>query len=356
MYIDKLIDPRLMAEMLEQGYISSQTNWPLTIYNYTPRAQFENRWNEATSQCRGLIVDFDGNIVARPFRKFLNYGQEIARNIPNNFPIVYDKLDGSLAIIHQYDGRVRVATRGSFNSDQAIWATNWLKTTYPDFVPPVGVTPLCEIIYPENRIVVDYKGKRALVLLAAVDIETGADIPLWGIDWWPGEIVRQHYFNTDTHNTYMAVTGSTEFASLEGVVLVWHNPGGPSFRVKIKHPEYIRLHRIVTGISTKTIWQHLSEGRDLKSLLQDVPDELFQWVETVVAELNNNFESIHRVVRQELKSVPLDVGRKKQAEIIKQTTYPHIMFRILDCKEYENEIWKMIKPTYSKPFILDTEA
>src|ERR1700744_2448922 len=48
----------------------------LTILNYTERCQYERGlWNEVTLACRGLIHDGAGNVVARPFRKFFNYGQ-----------------------------------------------------------------------------------------------------------------------------------------------------------------------------------------------------------------------------------------------------------------------------------------
>jgi RNA ligase len=43
----------------------------LTILNYTQRAQFTPElWNRVTDLCRGLIVDNDGNVVARAFEKF----------------------------------------------------------------------------------------------------------------------------------------------------------------------------------------------------------------------------------------------------------------------------------------------
>lgn len=38
-----------------------------SMYNYTAKAQYDKLWNEVTLQCRGLILDGDGNVVARPF-------------------------------------------------------------------------------------------------------------------------------------------------------------------------------------------------------------------------------------------------------------------------------------------------
>lgn len=52
---------------------------PLNIYNYTVKGQMTpvSQWTDAMKYCRGLILDHDGYIVGRPFRKFWNYDQII---------------------------------------------------------------------------------------------------------------------------------------------------------------------------------------------------------------------------------------------------------------------------------------
>ena len=47
---------------------------PLTIWNYSEKVQYEGLWNDVTLQTRGLVTDDKGNIVARPFKKILQYG------------------------------------------------------------------------------------------------------------------------------------------------------------------------------------------------------------------------------------------------------------------------------------------
>ena len=58
----------------EQGLLYKQVHpiLPLTIWNYTEKVQYESLWDDITLQCRGLVTDTEGNIVARPFRKFFN--------------------------------------------------------------------------------------------------------------------------------------------------------------------------------------------------------------------------------------------------------------------------------------------
>ena len=72
-------DIALIEKMIDDGCISRQKHPLASLYilNYNKKANFNKVWNRATKMCRGLIVDEDRNIVARPFEKFFNY-EEIA--------------------------------------------------------------------------------------------------------------------------------------------------------------------------------------------------------------------------------------------------------------------------------------
>jgi RNA ligase len=80
---------------------------PLTIWNYTPKTQYGETgnqykyWDEVTLQCRGLITDDKGNVVARPFKKFFN--MEENRHTPTQEFEVFEKMDGSLGIMFLYN-------------------------------------------------------------------------------------------------------------------------------------------------------------------------------------------------------------------------------------------------------------
>ncbi|NDG28092.1 MAG: hypothetical protein EB120_13080 [Proteobacteria bacterium] len=62
--------------------------------------------------------------------------------------------------------------------------------------------------------------------------------------------------------------------------------------MKIKGEEYVRLHRILTNISTTSIWDVLRSGGDFSELLDKVPDEFDGWVRETVKELNEDFSRI----------------------------------------------------------------
>lgn len=95
----------------------------LWILNYTPECQFSKSWSDVTLRCRGLIVDAEGTVVARPFRKFFNLSEHDSPELPDvpyGSPFTaYEKMDGSLGVIFHYNNKWQIATRGSFESEQA---------------------------------------------------------------------------------------------------------------------------------------------------------------------------------------------------------------------------------------------
>ena len=58
--------------------IASHDTFPLDLYTYGRKTVHENLWDGVTSKCRGIIVHREtGEIVARPFEKFHNFGSTV---------------------------------------------------------------------------------------------------------------------------------------------------------------------------------------------------------------------------------------------------------------------------------------
>jgi RNA ligase len=91
-----------LNQLITDNYINvnKHPKADLYIYNYTQKAQYERLWNDWTLACRGLIMDRDYNIIARPFKKFFNLGEFENQDIPNESFEVYEKMDGSLGILY----------------------------------------------------------------------------------------------------------------------------------------------------------------------------------------------------------------------------------------------------------------
>lgn len=336
-----------LEKAVEEGLVTKRphSNGNLWIYNYSPLVQYSRNWTPVTKTCRGLILDSDYNVVARPFPKIFNYTEIIPDPVIfDRVPNVSDKADGSLGILYNDNGKGwNIATRGSFESDQAIWATGWLDGNMHRYTQPSNVTTLVEIIYPDNRICVDYGDKAELVLIAAINNETGADIPLELVDWWDGPRIDE-YFGFDTIDDAYSFATSNEYEGREGVVCTWFKYGEPSFRLKVKHPEYVRLHGIIHNFSVKKVWESLSSGEDFLELLADVPDEFYQVVKQTVGDLKDSFHEIEHESIVEFEKVKHLTKKKDFALAVKNNPLNSILFRMYDNKDFDEIIWKMIKP------------
>lgn len=334
------MDKKLLQKMIDERFVS-KTKHPssdIFIYNYTAKTQYDWVWNEVTKQCRGLIMDGDNNIIAKPFEKFFSIEQleRTEETIPNQPFEVFEKLDGSLGVLYWINETPFIATRGSFISEQAKKATEILHSKYKHIWKNLdkNKTYLFEIIYPDNRIVVDYGLVEDIFLLTTIDLHTKQEsLPKIGFP------VIQKYDGIND----LDILKTKEKPNNEGFVVRFEN----NFRLKVKFEEYKRLHRIVTQVSNVIIWEYLKEKRPFDELFERVPDEFYNWLTSTKNGLVSNYEAIEANCKSDYK----ELGTRKDTALYFQTkSYPHILFAMLDNKDYAEMIWKAIKPKWTQPF------
>lgn len=342
-----LFDSGLLTEAVREGWVVRREHpaEPLAILNYTDRVTYARAWNPCTLACRGIVYRTDTELViARPFQKFFNHGEPSAPPLDLGArAIVTDKLDGSLGVLYQTESGHAIATRGSFTSDQALHATELWNTRYEwEVDPPAGWTMLFEIIYPENRIVLDYRGMDDLVLLGAVEIATGESIDPYDtlLAAWPGP--RATLFDYQTLADALAAPPRT---NAEGVVVHLPETG---VRVKLKQDDYVALHRIVTGLNERTVWEHLRMGGQLDALLQPLPEEFHDWTRDVATRLTDGVDASAECVESAFASIvsrlPAGYTRKDFAlEALKTPWRAHLFARV-DGKDYRPMLWDAAKP------------
>ena len=337
---------------------------PLTIWNYTPKVQYGEGnsqykfWDDVTKQCRGLVTDNEGNVVARPFKKFFNIEEN--QHIPTEQFDVYEKMDGSLGILFNYKGEWVLATRGSFTSDQSVKGTELLqKYDYQRLNP--DYTYLFEIIYPENRIVCTYDFED-LVLLGMIHTESGYEV---NIHSGNDEDVRfKNLLNNLGFNIVRKYDGISDYSYLkhaisdnrEGFVVRFSNGD----RMKIKGEEYLRLHKIMTNLSTTGVWEVLSSGGKMEDYLKDVPDEFYKKVKQYVSTLNYHHYryseyagKMHDYFRYgKYGDNEKEYTKKEFAEHLERNNvHPKVKslcFAMWDGKPYDHIIWKYLKPKFEK--------
>ena len=335
-----------LAAHIEAGFVNAirHETLPLTLYNYTQRCQFERAWDDVTKQCRGLIYHGQ-QCVARPFAKFFNDGEHADGEIPWHLPCeVTEKMDGSLLIVFHFGGAFHFATRGSFTSEQAAKGCEifWENHSVSELDP--NITYLFEVLYPGNRIVVDYGETESVVLLAMIDTASGIELTL---DAAPAgfNVVRRLPPSADAKALRSIIRDDEE-----GYVVRFAN----GFRMKVKGERYMQLHKLISGLSSRSIWESLSECRPLEELLAVIPDEFGEWVKQERAAMLEKFDAINSRTEEAYLAVRELPTRKEQALKI-LADFADVRgptFAALDGKPVGKIIWQMLYPEHRRPEVV----
>lgn len=235
---------------------------------------------------------------------------------------VYEKIDGSLGILYKdpADNSYKLATRGSFKSEQALKATAMFNNV-PHYMfashaemwehlikrqPELNNYTLCfEIIYPENRmndgarLVCDYGSRETLILLGAVNKITGKCLDYKMLETigiaigFP--VAKRFEYTIEDLIKLKETLPMTE----EGWVIRFES----GFRIKIKGDEYCRMQKILNGVSALNIWEMMKESDELSGRFEvpynyklQVPEEILKEVD----ELERRLKDLSARVRMEI--------------------------------------------------------
>ena len=220
------------------GYVRAQRS-PfdprLCILNYTKKTQFEQRWNNITKKCRGLVVDISTDKTTYPIviscpEKFFNQGEPQAPNIDNwTKEQLYfsEKLDGYyISIRNDSQFGLIVTSRGSFDNQYVEAAKKLLP---PDI--PKDIDFFCELCQ-------DFIGDESLI----VTRHPTPKLVLWGVNdsvpvlrmGWKGEVAKT--LSKDEIEQFMK-------QETEGVVAFNLET---KQRIKIKTEWYFKMHRAIS--------------------------------------------------------------------------------------------------------------
>jgi RNA ligase len=140
----------------------------------------------------------------------------------------------------------------------------------------------------------------------------------------------------------------------EGFVVKFSNGD----RVKVKGVEYLRLHKIMTNVTTTGVWEYLKNGEDVMEILKDVPDEFYDKIKTYVQHLKYGYFQISEDAGKKFDYMmygkyndkePIE-DRKEFAEWVSSQPkhMSGILFRMFDKKDYSEIIWNLIRPEFKK--------
>jgi len=328
---------------------------PYSIFTYTPECQFSRAWDKVTLNTRGLIFDTQSGIcIARSYPKFFNMNEveeTSFENLPEEIPVIQEKIDGSLIIVFwdAYNSSWEVATKGSFHSEQANYVReNLLEKYEKHLLEPIANYPtdtyLFEVIYPENRIVIDYGNARQLILHGRMTRV-----------WRTGEFLDTSasilkHTRTVTPRIYNISQIGTNFDKFfknrEGYVLVY--PSDPPFRVKVKSPDYVLAHRLVSSATLENTLSIMLAG-EFKETFNTVPFHIRDLYDDLYSALQTRYNEILLVLSDfERKAQPLlDQPRKTLAKIVQETLHPtlHVLgYKIISGMDFRTVLGKTGKP------------
>lgn len=377
------VSAEVLQDYINSGLINAHHHheFPLVLFSYSRLAQYQNEWPEPVRKCRGLVVnETTDEIVARPFEKFFNLenediaarlvtmsGKGVAEeskmtSIAREPDFIYEKMDGFMCTLYTWEGKEYIASKGSFHSPHALWATAQYHKQKTGAAWPEGYTPVFEGLTPSLRIVVDYGAREELVLIGLVNIETGEELT-GGALMLVGDL---HGFRTpEIYNMKLADANTAslkaDVKNFEGYVAVWVREGQTPFRLKIKYQDYLRIHRMVTGVSPKRVLEALMNG--WTSELAEWSDESTPWFNKFVARWKSALEKKYNEIEVGVATAYTDIqkraydnvmelgtvglwNRKQWATAIKE--YPEdlqsVLFALHDGKEIAPFIWKRVKP------------
>lgn len=307
--------------------------YDLCIWNYSEKVQYNKEWDPITLMTRGLITDLEGNIISRNFCKFFNleeYNEDYVNLKSDPFKDkykVYEKLDGSLGILFYYQSEWIFCTRGSFTSVQSIQGKSILDKKIDYNVLDKSLTYTFEIIYPLNRIVVDYDITEDVVFLSAFD-KNGKE----------RHDIRQQFINLNLNvvkeytskDPYLLKNENVE--GREGYVMVFENRE----RLKIKFENYIKLHRLVSNLSVQNAFDWIKSGKPTSEIVELIPDEYHSWYNSIVNKVNDEYNRITNYCHIDYSDLWWDcnnksgVNKRDFALKIKEHPYKTLLFKMYD--------------------------
>lgn len=320
----------------------------LRLLHYNEEAVYEKKWTEFCKACRGVVVDLKNKkILTTPFFKFWNLteapGPSYAECQAFGEFTASEKLDGSMILVFwdQESQQVHATTKGSFDSEQGVWATQWARANFPEsLLHPAKLTEytlMFEMVQYSNKIVVDYAQRGYKEGLYLIGVRHNQSEKLFNYEEVQ-EFAR--FYQLMTMKTY-------PFSSLDAVVehtkgLPWSEEGyvlrfkTNGTMVKVKGNEYLRVHRFISNLEDKNLLECLIAGQE-KEILSSCPEEYRNEVISAVENYRKQALELQAEVYTLFAQAPKET-RKDFALWVKSQVAPDrqkYLFTLMDQKPLE---------------------
>ena len=327
--------------------------------------EFNCKWTKQNLHFRSVIVDYDGNILSRGFNKFFNAGES-----PDLYPnpekykdwVLTNKEDGSLMICDYIYDSLNVRTRGTisykdhentndFDCVIEKYNISSLLKKYESY------SILFEIYSPNNVIVLKPYDEPEIVLLGAINKETGIYYPFYTslgkeiqsvVNCKVPEVFKL------SGNILDIIENIKVWKNKEGVVLNYNDSQN---QIKIKSQWYLALHHMKSELSNieKVLDVWLEQGMPdyntfYNYIVTTFDFELAEQIKGTISrivdgkkEVNKIVDGMNGFVNNRLRSLP---SRKEQAQLVissyGDSGRSSMIFKILDGKSLDKNDYKKL--------------
>lgn len=340
-------DMKEINKLIGRGSLKSSVHplYDLNILNYTEAVQFKHKWTDTLLQCRSLIVDGKGNVKSRSLSKFFNLEQDKCYDkdlITDNYR-TFDKADGSIGTLFYYsyddvensenEGEWIFYSKGSFQSDQAIIGRQILEENFPQYQKlDKTQSYVFEIIYQENKIVVDYSDIRTLLYISSFMVDGTEKLE-------SNEMLNKGFDIVEefTYDSSLNDLKNMNIDNKEGFVILFDS----GLRLKLKFEDYLNLHRTVTNLTPKYILDLVKSDKTIDEIVEMIPDEFHSWFNKIMTKIQRYITDI----KTECNTI-LDNYKEKSVKNLAISTeghiYKHIIIAMFKEQEYMSKIYNCI--------------
>lgn len=347
----KRLNPDRINKAVKQDRITKteHSSLDLMLLKYSHNTYYNWDWDPISVFCRGLVVNENGTIIARPFYKFFNHNKlrESGVSLPNSSPHVMHKYDGFMITIFYYNNSWHVATSGAFGGEHARLGQEWVnKQDKTDW--PKDKTLVAEYLSsnPEFQIVVPHDEDK-VNLLAVRDTKTGEE---WGHKKLEAFAKKTNFeapkrFNLGENDALKQVNDLP--ATREGFVL-WYPDA--NVRTKLKGEAYLEIHKLRENMTPRGIHDLMSkEGVVPDSKIAKLPDEFYDRADEIARTLEHDYNQLSKYARSIKDYVTTNFEQRSEIGKYLQENYPDMLplvFSLIDGdkEQFQEGVYKAIRP------------
>jgi len=289
-------------------------------YHFVDPSVFQ-RYPESR-ELRGIVFDStSGEVIARPFPKFFNLGEDACAITGNTVVSANEKIDGSLVTAFVYNQQVQLASKGSLNSWVTREAAQLLSENHKQLVRDLhnqGYTVIFEYVSREKPVVIQYP-RSELIFVGARSVDSGEMMMPETI----AEIAKRYSVPYARIQFQRVRAGKIRESirnkeGIEGIVAYADTVN----IAKIKTEWYFRLNKYnPQNLTEKQIRKAFFE-QTIDDIYSSLPEASKQRINEVIAKITKRIQKTVNEVREFFKAVDPTMTRKDFALLIQKTVRP----------------------------------